>query len=292
MERIKVSCAFGDLAGNSLTQLIAETGRDLLGEQVHEQVTDPRLPDALLHRFPLLFKFLDANKTLSVQVHPDDDLAMLYEPPDLGKTEAWYVMDAEPDARIYAGLKPGVDADVLASAAAAGETESVLHSFEPKKGDCVFIPAGTIHAIGEGLLVAEIQQASDTTFRLFDWNRVDDQGNARELHVDEAVHATNYNFGPVGPQKSKPTVDPRCSELIRCSKFTMNHWQSDHEVELQRRTSFRIVAIVDGACKVEGEPSGEMLGVGQTLLLPACLGSVQVVPDGRVEFLEIFVGVN
>src|SRR5690606_25050283 len=124
-------------------------------------------------RFPLLFKLLDAQKTLSVQVHPDDRRAALLNPPDYGKTEAWVVLDAEPGSLIYAGLKRGFDRHALAREIARGTVELCLHRFEPQPGDCVFIPAGVVHALGTGLLIAEIQQSSDTTYRLFDWNRVD-----------------------------------------------------------------------------------------------------------------------
>jgi mannose-6-phosphate isomerase len=114
--------------------------------------------------FPLLFKFLDAHKVLSVQVHPDDAAAARRTPPDRGKTEAWYVVEAEPNSCIYAGLKPGVNQHDLAEAITAGTCEGVLHTITPRVGDCIFIPAGTVHAIGAGLVVAEIQQSSDVTF--------------------------------------------------------------------------------------------------------------------------------
>jgi hypothetical protein len=153
----------GPLAGMSLGRIVRERGSDLFGHP----------PPAA---FPLLFKFLDANRVLSVQVHPDDERAARLEPPDRGKTEAWYVVAAEPESRIYAGLREGVGREELAAAIRAGTCEAVLHAFEPSPGDCVFIPAGTVHAIGAGLLVAEIQQSSDVTYRLFDWNRTGPDG--------------------------------------------------------------------------------------------------------------------
>ncbi|MFM8890072.1 MAG: type I phosphomannose isomerase catalytic subunit, partial [Planctomycetia bacterium] len=165
--------AAGPLAGATLGDLVRTHGHELLGRH------------APLSRFPLLFKFLDACRDLSVQVHPDDARAARLSPPDLGKTEAWYVIDAAPGSRIYAGLRPGTDRDALAAALRAGRCEEVLHSFEPRAGDCVFIPAGTVHAIGAGLVVAEIQESSDVTYRLFDWNRTGPDGRPRPLHLVE-----------------------------------------------------------------------------------------------------------
>ena len=168
--------AHGPFAGVTLGRLMRERGDALYG---------PRSPAS----FPLLFKFLDARRDLSVQVHPDDVRAARLEPPDRGKTEAWYVVDAVPGSRIYAGLRPGIDAHSLAAAVRDGSCADVLHSFEPRAGDSVFIPAGTVHALGAGLLVAEIQQASDVTYRLFDWNRVGADGRARPLHVEAGLEA-------------------------------------------------------------------------------------------------------
>ncbi len=136
-------------------------------------------------RFPLLVKFLDAALPLSVQVHPNDEQAARLNPPDLGKTEAWYILSADPGSTIYAGLRPGVDRQQLADAIGQGTCEKLLHHFQPKAGDCLFIPAGTVHALGAGLLVAEVQQSSDTTFRLYDWNRVGPDGKPRPLHVEQ-----------------------------------------------------------------------------------------------------------
>lgn len=281
--------AFGDLEGQTLNSLIREYQSRLLGKKVFEQITDGRLPDALQYRFPLLFKFLDANRTLSVQVHPDDELAALKEPADLGKTEAWYVVDAQQDAKIYAGLKTGVDSDELRIAADTGKTEEVLNSFHPTAGDCVFIPAGAVHAIGEGLLVAEIQQSSDTTYRLFDWNRVDKQGNARELHVNEAIHATDYRLGPIESQKPKAMSQAQVVELVACDKFVMNRWTTDQPINLFGDDRFRILAITRGELNISGDPSGQPLTLGQTALLPACLEKVDLIPNGEVELLEIYV---
>ncbi len=185
-----------------------------------------RFPDLLLgtkqhySRFPLLIKFLDCHQVLSVQVHPADAYASCMSPPDLGKTEAWYVVAAEPGSLIYAGLKPGVDAQSLREAVQAGQTAEVLHSIHPQPGDCFFIPAGTVHALGAGLVVAEVQQSSDTTFRLFDWNRVDPAGKTRALHLDQAFDVIDFDRGPVYKQVPTESKDGFRS-LVDCAYFRL-----------------------------------------------------------------------
>ncbi len=129
-------------------------------------------------------------------------------PPDLGKTEAWVILAAEPRSKIYAGLRPGVDREQLAAAIAEGTCERLLHHFQPRPGDCLFIPAGTVHALGDGLLVAEIQQSSDTTFRLFDWNRAGADGQPRALHVEQGLAVVDFQRGPIAPQQPRPTDRP------------------------------------------------------------------------------------
>ena len=198
----------GPLAGRSLEAIVREQGEALFGH--------PPPP-----AFPLLFKFLDANRVLSVQVHPDDARAARLDPPDRGKTEAWYVVAAEPESRIYAGLREGVGQAELAAAIRSGSCEEVLHSFTPAAGDCIFIPAGTVHAIGAGLLVAEIQQSSDVTYRLFDWNRTDAEGRPRPLHIEAGVEAVTRT-GPVGPVVARPTDAPAVRSLVSCEYFALD----------------------------------------------------------------------
>ena len=181
----------GPLAGMTLEQVLEKHGRELLGQHWDSKQCS---------RFPLLFKFLDCRRVLSVQVHPNDAAAAKQVPPDLGKTEAWVILAAEPGSVVYAGLKRGFDQAALERELVRGTTELCLHKFEPKVGDCIFIPAGTVHALGAGLVVAEIQQASDTTFRLFDWNRVGPDGKPRQLHIEESLAAIDYSAGPVQPQ--------------------------------------------------------------------------------------------
>lgn len=279
---------FGDLAGQSLRQMIQSHGDALLGVEVAKQVASDHVPAYLQNRFPLLLKFLDANRALSIQVHPDDAFGATLDPPDLGKTEAWYVMAAQPGAKIYAGLKAGVDQAHFETAVADGKTEDVMHSFEPAAGDCVFIPAGTMHAIGEGLLIAEIQQASDTTFRVYDWGRVGDDGKSRPLHIEQSVAATDFARGPVSPTVATE-VGAGVEELVNCDKFTMRRHRLSTPTTIGGDGKFRILAVTSGELNVQGDPSCQPLGVGQTMLIPASLPVLDLTPEGDVEMLEIFV---
>ena len=280
--------AYGSLAGTSLRDLIAESGVELLGQSVLNQIADDDVPAHLRGRFPLLLKFLDANQHLSVQVHPDDRYGATLSPPDLGKTEAWYVLHAEEGARIYAGLKPGITKKAFSAAVAAGEIEKTLHSFQPRTGDCVFIPAGTMHAIGAGLLIAEIQQASNTTFRVYDWGRVQSDGQPRPLHIDQAIEVTDFSRGPVHPESTKKSHDGGWSELVACDKFVMSKAVIDRKVKVGGDGRFHILAITRGELEMELDPGNSPMRLGQTALLPASLAAIELNPgDEGAEFLEI-----
>ncbi len=278
----------GEFAGMSLEQLIANHGPDLLGESVCQQINRPDLPASLRGRFPLLMKFLDASKTLSVQVHPNDRQASKLSPPDMGKTEAWYVVDAEPGSVIYAGLNYGANREQLRRAVSIGSTEEMLHKIFPKPGDCIFVPAGTVHAIGAGLLIAEIQQSSDTTYRLFDWNRVDVEGNARLLHIDEAIHVMDFDRGPVNVQRPVKLADVPAEVLVDCDKFKLNRWSiqaGPYKLDLNR--TFRLLTVVSGQMTLCYNSGTSRLELGQTVLVPASLETVVLESGTGCVFLEI-----
>lgn len=264
----------GPLAGATLGELVRERGPDLLGRHA------PRT------RFPLLMKLLDCNRTLSVQVHPNDQQAAQQSPPDLGKTEAWVVIDAEPGSRIYAGLKPGVTPDQLRAALDAGTCAECLHDFAARPGDCVFIPAGTVHALGEGLLIAEIQQASDTTFRLFDWNRVDAQGQPRPLHIEQALAVIDFERGPIAPQRPVETHEAGRERLVSCDQFQLERRRASQPVVLGGDDRFCLITVLDGGLTLEGDPTGRPLHAGQSALLPAAAGPTRGVPTGETLWLE------
>ena len=189
----------GPWAGRTLHELVRDHGAELLGTQ------------AGLPQFPLLVKFLDANDRLSVQVHPNDQQAAAAIPGERGKTEAWVILEAEPEACVFAGLRPEVDRDALSRAIAEGTVEACLHRLRVRPGDCVFIPAGTVHALGEGVLLAEVQQSSDITYRLHDWNRLGPDGRPRPLHIEASLACTDFTRGPVGPQVPQPL--PACGPI-------------------------------------------------------------------------------
>jgi mannose-6-phosphate isomerase len=267
----------GPLAGTALGDLVRLRAAELFG-RCHPQAN-----------FPLLVKFLDAAQSLSVQVHPNDAQAARLDPPDLGKTEAWYILAADPGSRVYAGLRPGVEREQLAEAIAQGTCEKMLHCFEPKAGDCLFIPAGTVHALGAGLLVAEVQQSSDTTFRLYDWNRVGPDGKPRALHVAQGLAVVDYERGPVDPVPPQPTDRPWVNRLVACEKFVMDRWDFDQPQTIGGDDQFHIVCVLQGAVRIERDPQPSPLSKGGTALLPACLGSVKLVPQQRTVLLDAYL---
>jgi mannose-6-phosphate isomerase len=281
--------AIGPLAGMTLHDLVDRFGSRLLG------------PQAVGDRFPLLFKFLDCQRNLSVQVHPDDQQAASLSPPDTGKTEAWVVLDARPGSRIYAGIKRGFDRQALAHEVARGTIERCLHAFEPREGDCVFVPAGTVHALGAGLLVAEIQQSSDTTFRLFDWNRVGPDGHPRPLHVDQSLRTIDFDTGPISPQTPRQTDRPFVERLVHCDHFVMDRWLVDSPQPLSRpdqvmpsrpgqAASFHLLAVLAGSVEVEKDAASRPLTPGQTLLVPAeIVDSAIVRPIEPSTLLDIYL---
>ena len=270
--------AAGPLAGQTLGSLVLHHGRDLLGRH------------APLAAFPLLFKFLDACRDLSVQVHPDDARAAKLAPPDRGKTEAWYVVAALPGSRIYAGLRDGVDQAALAEAIRAGRCDTVLHSFIAKPGDCIFIPAGTVHAIGAGLFVAEIQQSSDVTYRLFDWNRTGPDGAPRPLHVDAGVEAVS-KIGPVKPVVPATTADPAVHRLVTSDNFLFDEVRPTGAWSVGGDDACHFIAVLDGTLHLDDAWNLPPLRRGQTLLLPAAIGrqSLRVAPGTPATLLHVML---
>jgi mannose-6-phosphate isomerase len=271
--------AVGALAGRTLGELVATRGRELFGRH-------PVPP-----RFPLLVKFLDAAQPLSVQVHPDDAQAARRTPPDLGKTEAWVVLAAEPGSVIYAGLKPGVDREALNRAVREGTVDRCLHRFEPHAGDCVFLPAGTVHALGAGIVVAEIQQSSDITFRLFDWNRLGPDGKPRPLHVAESLEAIDFARGPVDVQPGKSTNRPFTSRLVECPYFILDRCATaaGEPLKLGGDERFHILIVLSGQVALAEDPTGRSLSLGEIALLPAALGPQDAATSPNTVVLDVFL---
>jgi mannose-6-phosphate isomerase len=264
----------GPLAGHTLRDLMRRCRDELLGPAANGHTA-----------FPLLVKLLDANDWLSIQVHPDDEAARVLWPGELGgggKTEAWFILDAAPASRVYAGLRPGVDEPRLREALARGTVADCLHSFTPHPGDCLFLKAGTVHAVGGGVLMAEVQQTSDATFRLFDWNRRDAAGRSRPLHVEQALACIDWNQGPVQPVRvagftGPPSGPVRRQLLVDCTFFKLEYL-SGGEPFACGGAGARIITVVQGSGRLETAAGEEELTAGQSWLLPASLPSAWFKP--------------
>lgn len=267
----------GPQAGTTLHENVTCNGLELLGRH------DPQ------SQFPLLFKYLDCQRTLSVQVHPNDEQAARLDPPDLGKTEAWVVLAAAPGSHIYAGLKPGIDRAALELAAAQGNCEACLYAFEPRVGDCLLIEAGTVHALGAGLLVAEIQQASNTTFRLFDWNRLDIDGKPRALHVQQSLEMIDFRRGPVKPASPQATSREHVERLVACDKFILDRWNVDTPQTVENENRFHILTVIEGNVTLRSLISQHEMRRGDTRLVPACCRQYDVVPQARAVLLDMYL---
>jgi mannose-6-phosphate isomerase len=245
--------------GITLRELIVKEREHLLGRAA-----------ARFNVFPWLIKFLDAEDWLSVQVHPDEYAVEKLSLPEGAKTEAWYVVDAAPGSRIYAGLKPGVDQAEFSAAIATGKVVDCLESFQPMPGDFVFLPAGKVHAVGGGVFFAEIQQTSDATFRLFDWNRRDAQGKPRTLHIDEGLAAIRWNQKPNAPIS---TDDSMGKSLVACPYFAIDRiaWPSSRQVGGTGRMQALVVTAGQGRFA-----NGEFLMAGDVWILPAAMPTVEL----------------
>lgn len=271
--------ADGPLAGQTLASLMAQHPLELLGR--HAKQT----------QFPLLIKFLDANDWLSLQVHPDDRLAKNYNATENGKTEAWVILESQPDSRICAGLKAHVTPQLLREALLEGRVEECLHLISVKPGDCVFVPAGTVHALGPGIVLAEIQQQSNLTFRLFDWGRVDASGKPRVIHLEESLACTDFNRGPVSVCKPVQLCDQThgFEELVRCEYFVIRRHRFLDPIRISADDKFRILISLQGESTVRSRFGSVSMGTGTTVLLPACSGETTLTPHGLVSLLEVLV---
>jgi len=278
----------GPLAGQTLPQVLDLLQLDLVGSR-----SQPMLERG---KFPLLVKLLDANKPLSVQVHPDDQYAARHEDGELGKTEMWYILHAEPEAHLIYGLKDGVTPDDFRQALEDGALAACLHRLPVKAGDAIFIPSGSLHAVLEGILLAEIQQNSDTTYRVYDWNRVGDDGKPRELHIDKAMDVINFDQvepGPYSPQLLEDSPGLRremitSSAYFNVEKVSFGQAGATFKGECDGHT-FEIWGAMSGQSRVNwaGQPL-ELPGVRFTLL-PAALGPFEIEATAPATLLRTYV---
>jgi mannose-6-phosphate isomerase len=234
--------------------------------------------------FPWLIKFLDADDRLSVQVHPDDAQAERLWPGEGGKTEAWIVLEATATCRIYAGLLPGVEEPALRRALQRGKVTECLHAFTPRPGDCLFLPAGTVHAVGGGVLMAEVQQTSDATFRLDDWGRRDAQGKPRPLHVEESMACINWQQGPVNPVRAVERFAR--DDLVRCPYFELIHETYDEPFDVPMGPGLQALILLDGTGTMAAPWGEERLQPGQVWVLPAGLDFVECRPNATVRLVR------
>lgn len=279
--------------GDSLSRvtngpLVGQTLRELIGTYREQLLGSAHLPG---DRFPLLLKLLEARKPLSVQVHPNDEQAvsMTGNPRAQGKTEAWVILEAESDSQIYAGLRGGTDEQRLLHALEENTAANLLHTFQPKPGDCVFLEAGTVHAIGAGLLLFEIQQTSDITYRLYDWGRVDAQtGKPRALHVSESLACTDFGRGPcepVVPERSQLGTLSR-ERMVNCDYFSLDRLTSNQPFLVGRSGECHLLVGIGGSGMLRAGQFEFPIEFGDVFLLPAELDEVEFYPSGEACLLE------
>lgn len=269
----------GDLSGTSLQQLIEDRSSELLGKSV---------VDRFGKEFPILIKFIDAKKDLSIQLHPNDELAKKRHNSS-GKTEMWYVMDADEDANLIVGFNRDVTQEEYVESLENDTLLDLLNYEKVEKGDTFFINTGKVHAIGAGVLLAEIQQTSDITYRIFDFNRKDKNGNLRELHTDQALDAIDYkkkNDFKVDYGSEGNTVNT----MVDCPYFRTDylHLSENWNQDLTERDSFTIFMCVGGSASIANENGAVDIKKGETVLVPAVSKSLSIKTD-NAELLEVTI---
>ena len=269
----------GPYAGRKLNDLVAELKEQLVGRANYERFGN---------EFPLLIKFIDARDDLSIQVHPTDEIAHR-QGRERGKTEMWYLMPSEPDATLLCGLRKQITPEEYKQMVSEKTIVDAIARYPVKEGDCFFLPAGRIHAIGSGCFLAEIQQTSDVTYRIYDFDRHDDLGRPRELHTELAAESINYEVLPDYQTHYTPQKDQGV-QLVECPYFTTSVYDLTEPmtIDYSELDSFVILIGLSGAGIVtESDGSRFVLRAGETVLLPAT--TTQLTVEGTVKFLETFV---
>jgi mannose-6-phosphate isomerase len=271
--------ANGALKGRTIGQVLEQSPDQLLGKMAGG-----------FRRFPLLLKFLDAREMLSVQVHPSDAQTDLLPAGETGKTEAWVVLEAGTKSRIYAGLKPGTTADDLRRALTSGAVADRLACFTPKSGDGVFLPAGTVHALGGDIVVFEVQQNSDVTFRLYDWDHRDAKtGQPRALQVDQALGCIDFAEEAVGPVEPvvEATTPVERERLFQCEQFRLWRLRGRSQFPVGAPGVPRVLVCIEGTGRVEHDGATYAVSKGDVWLLPAVVGASAFRPSSAVTLLEV-----
>lgn len=266
----------GDLKGKNINEVIALFSNEILGENVIARFGT---------EFPLLFKFIDAKEDLSIQVHPNDELAKKRHN-SFGKTEMWYVMQADAGAKLVVGFKHKVSQKEYVKKLESKQLKELLNEIPVKQGDIFFLETGTVHAIGGGVVVAEIQQTSDITYRLYDWDRVDANGNGRELHTELALDAINYN--PTDCQIQYSTKENTSNKTVHCPYFNTNVIPLNGEMNWKsNRGSFTVFMCTEGGFSLEIDAKIYHYKKGDTVLLPAILEGGTL--KGNANLLEVWL---
>ena len=268
----------GKLKGQSLKQLLETYKSDLIGDKNYK---------IFENKFPLLIKFIDAKEDLSIQLHPNDDLAKKRHN-SFGKTEMWYVMQADKDANLIVGFNKKITPEIYLEHHKNKMLTHILNFDKVKEGDTYFIEVGCVHAIGAGVMLAEIQQTSDITYRVYDWDRVDDDGNERDLHNDLAIDAIDFemkdNF-----RISYSKTENQPNQMVSCPYFTTNYLEITSEIKKENnQDSFIIYICVDGEANIITDMFSETIKKGETLLLPAALKTFQITSK-NAKLLEVYV---
>jgi len=272
--------ANGLLQDKSLNELIETYKGELLGEAVYQKFGKD---------FPLLIKFIDANEDLSIQVHPDDVLAKQRHN-SFGKTEMWYIFQSDKDSSLIVGFNKDTDKKEYLESLENGKLMSILNRETAKAGDCYFIPAGRVHTIGKGLLLAEIQQTSDVTYRIYDFDRTDDKGQKRELHTEESVDSLDYK---AYPQYKTPYTEElnKTAPLVSCQYFTTNLLSFDKPIvkDYSDKKSFVIYICFEGKAILE-TPNGKFeIKMGDSYLIPYSVKNISLKPVGLTKILEVYI---
>ena len=286
VEKYPTEVSNGAHAGDSLQDLLEVYMDELVGEKVY---------DVFGNHFPLLLKFIDATDDLSIQVHPDDDYALENEK-SLGKTEMWYVLPSKGDAAIYLGWNQQMNVSLIHAAIADGTLSEYLREYKVHEGDVAYIPAGTVHAMRRNTIVAEIQENSDITYRLYDYNRIGNDGKKRPLKLDKALQVMDFN--PDNEASYAPTM-PRIDGVVNLKKtsyFTANLLSPTRPVQRDYALldSFVAYMCVEGQCEVtaldcETEDKSVSMRMGEAVLIPATLNDILITPQGHCKLIEVYV---
>ena len=270
----------GALKGKTLTQLIDSQGEELLGKKIIKRFGT---------EFPLLVKFIDANDDLSVQVHPDDSLARKRHD-SFGKTEMWYIMQADEGSSLVTGFNRKMDKETYMDHFNKGQLMEILNQEKVSAGDVYFIPAGRVHTIGKGLLLAEIQQTSDVTYRIYDFDRVDDQGNQRELHVEEALDAIDYEFHENYRTSYTDPKDGK-TKLVSCPYFTTNKLQVEKSMDIDHSSldCFKIYVVLEGKGQIRFADVATDIAMGEVVLVPAAIQNYSLETSEGLTMLESYI---